>query len=94
MKSERVNEMKHINRKNLTNCIKITGEEFAGYVKKLCSDVDVEYDLYDTGWNCYKDGVLVEPEKIMRKLSNYFDMNIVSIHTDNCGPCHVWLEYV
>ena len=86
--------MKNVRENQLKKCIFMEAEEFKkvfvdvfGEYDEDTNEIDVEFDL---------DGIYfcaISNEDVYTELSKYFDVNITSIHIDDCECVGVWICY-
>ena len=86
--------MKNVKENQLKKCIFMITEDFKevfvnvfGEYDEDTNEVDVEFD-YDGIYFCG-----ISNEDVYTKLSEYFDINITSIHIDDCDTIGVWIVY-
>ena len=85
--------MEKINKKYLKKTICIPCDEFENIIQKIYKgNVEINYDLEDSGWSPLRtSGRDIKEEDVAKKLESYFDVKIESIHTDNYSPCNFWI---
>ena len=96
--------MRNVSVMNIRNVIKLDCKTFESIIDKLFDNkVKIEYDLEDSGWFAYwanyEDKNIEEPSvpletQNIEKLTEYFDVTITEIITDNFKPCNFWICYV
>jgi len=83
--------MKNVRENQLKKCIFLTDDEFKSVFAERFSkyeDVDVEIDAYEGIYFCG-----ISNEEVYKNLSEYFDVEITSIHIDDCEYTGVWIVY-
>lgn len=84
--------MKNIKNFQLKQCIFKQFDEFEQDVlEALGNDVKVVCD-YD-GLSFESNEACLYVEEILGGMSNYYDVNVMSIHTDHCELIGVWIVY-
>lgn len=87
--------VKHVQANQLKTCIFIEGSKFEQTVKAILGDnISVTYD-YDgiTFHDNDNDDDELDTAYIYSKLSEYYGINISSIHIDDCDIVGVWICY-
>ncbi len=90
--------MKNVERYTLLNCIYMTFEEYQELVLKVTDDLQTVLLEEDNSLSYWETEYAEEKETYwnedMRKtLSEYFGVEITSIHTDGCEVTGVWICY-
>lgn len=86
--------MKNVRESQLKRCIFLTLEEFDEIIKEIFGPQATTLYQYegifiDSG----NDDVECDDDDILVRLSEYFDVNVTSFHSDNCEYVGVWVCY-
>lgn len=89
--------MRNIKNEILKKCIFISFEDFKSLVEKvtdglLTAGYDLEGIWYEATNKAEAEGVYWQ-EDIEETLSKYYDIEITSIHADDCDDIKVWICY-
>lgn len=89
--------MRNVECYNLKKCILMRFESYARLISKLTNGLkEVKYE-YDGMYHSDTDKAIEEEkywnEDILKTLSNYFDVEVTSVHTDDCDVLGVWICY-
>lgn len=83
--------MKNVRKNQLKKCIFVELEEFEEVVKEAVgNDVEVECD---EGLYFETDEDIVSTEKVLEGLSEYYDVEVTSVHADDCDVIGIWVCY-
>ena len=86
MKNVRVNQLK--------KCIFVNAEEFETIVQAIFDDIKgIKVDYTFEGLDVYGDEEGVANNDLYERLGEYFDVEITSIHIDDCDCIGVWVVY-
>lgn len=88
--------MKNVGENQLKKCIFMPLEEFEELINTLTNglkEVKFEFSVYITDSDKADEEDIYWKEDIHKTLSNYFDVEVTSFHSDDCDyPC-VWICY-
>ena len=86
--------MKNVRTNQLKKCIFVDAEEFTAIVQAIFDDIEgIKVDYTLEGLDVYGNNDCIETGDLYEKLSEYFDVNITSIHIDDCDYVGVWIVY-
>jgi glycerol-3-phosphate cytidylyltransferase-like family protein len=86
--------MKNIRTHQLKKCIFVDAEEFEAIIQAIFDDIEgIKVDYTFEGLDIYGDEEGVETDKLYERLGEYFDVEITSIHIDDCDYIGVWVVY-
>lgn len=85
--------MKNVNKNELKTAICIELDRFRRLIAELSdNDIKVDYD-FEFGISYETDSIDDPDTFVIHKLTEYFDVNVTSIHTDDYDPIGVWIVY-
>lgn len=84
--------MKNVKDYQLKKCIFMETEEFNGVIKKVFGD-EFEADFGLDGICVWSRAEELEDVDINNGLSEYFDVNVTSVHIDDYDSIGVWICY-
>ena len=87
--------MKNISPFSLKKCIFMEATEYEQLIRKVLNmNIKLQVELDGIWYEDQDDKELdISNELVMNALSNYFDVNITSIHIDDCDIIGVWICY-
>lgn len=85
--------MKNVRPNQLKKCIFLDDEEFTAIVQAVFDNENIKVDYTFGGFDIYADEDWVEVGDLYEKLGEYFDVNVTSVHIDNCDYVGVWVVY-
>ena len=86
--------MKNVRTNQLKKCIFVDAEEFTAIVQAIFDDIEgIKVDYTFEGLDIYGDEECVDADELYKRLGEYFDVEITSIHTDDCDYIGVWVVY-
>lgn len=84
--------MKNVKKEQLKKCIFKELEEFkCDVLVALGNDVEVTCDYDGIYFECNNDTLCTE--EILVGISKYYDVDVTSIHVDDCDITGVWIVY-
>lgn len=87
--------MKNIKENQLKKCIFMLEEEFRKMFTNIFGEYDGEENEIDVEINAY-EGIYfdaVTEEEVYEKISEYYGVNVTSIHIDQCDNIGIWICY-
>lgn len=86
--------MKNVRENQLKKCIFLTLEEFDETIKEIFGpEASTLYQYEGIFIDSGNDDVEYDNDEILTRLSDYFDVNVTSFHSDNCEYVGVWVCY-
>jgi len=86
--------MKNVRESQLKKCIFLTLEEFDETIKEIFGpEASTLYQYEGICIDSGNDDVEYDDDEIYARLSDYFDVNVTSFHSDNCEYVGVWVCY-
>ncbi|MBQ2389279.1 MAG: hypothetical protein II305_04410 [Clostridia bacterium] len=86
--------MKNVKENQLKKCIFLTQTELENILsEKLQKTVTVNVDLYGLSVCTEEDMEDMDNGRLCDELSEYFDVNVSSVHIDDCDIVGVWVCY-
>lgn len=86
--------MKNVRINQLKKCIFVDAEEFEAIIQAIFDDIDgIKVDYTLEGIDIYGDEEGVYGDELYKRLGEYFDVEVTSIHIDDCDYIGVWVVY-
>jgi hypothetical protein len=86
--------MKNLKQHQIKKSAILTSEEFEYAVSEAMGvETYVHFDMDGIWYECYDKTIDNIDDVVKQKLSEYFEINITSIHIDDCDLAGVWLTF-
>lgn len=85
--------MKNVKENQLKKCICKEYEEFKHDVLAALGAIEVFCDCDEIYFECKLNGDLICTEEVLAGMSKYYNVEVTSIHIDNCELLGVWICY-